>query len=256
MYRRSHSREFKLLVVQQAANGENRQTQLCREHHLAESLRLRWRRKYKAGSEAAFLPREAMGPEVLEPRIAEPERFCGQLSMENAVLKKTLGSSRSSNGTRRPSAPSRSIQNSQFFACVISSVPVVPGTPPIHLPRRSLVLATPCATPSNASFWSSPGTDIGVSPMRSSVQVGASITSGFCESCVRDLCSASSNAVLCRRPVLAMVDRSTRICPVICASVSLTRSGWLTSPTSGCRRHSSIWPVFWMRFPVAVSGGV
>jgi transposase-like protein len=97
--RRTHSREFKLMVVRQVANGEKRPAQICREHDLGESLLLRWRREYEARGEAAFLPREATGREVLEQRVAELERFCGQLSLENAVLKKALSSSRSLNGT-------------------------------------------------------------------------------------------------------------------------------------------------------------
>ena len=68
------------------------------DHALGESLLLRWRREYKARGEAAFLPREATGTEVLEQRIVELERFCGQLALENAVLKKALNSSRSPNG--------------------------------------------------------------------------------------------------------------------------------------------------------------
>ena len=98
--RRTHSREFKLMVVRQVANGEKRPAQIYREHDLAESLLLRWRREYEARGEAAFLPREATGSEVLEQRVAELERFCGQLALENAVLKKALNSSRSPNGTR------------------------------------------------------------------------------------------------------------------------------------------------------------
>lgn len=98
--RRTHSREFKLMVVRQVANGEKRPAQICREHDLGESLLLRWRREYEARGEAAFLPREATGSEVLEQRVAELERFCGQLALENAVLKKALNSSRLPHGTR------------------------------------------------------------------------------------------------------------------------------------------------------------
>jgi transposase-like protein len=96
--RRIHSREFKLMVVRQVANGEKRPAHICREHDLGESLLLRWRREYEARGEAAFSPREATGTEVLEQRIAELERFCGQLALENTVLKKALSNSRSPNG--------------------------------------------------------------------------------------------------------------------------------------------------------------
>ncbi len=45
---RIHSREFKLTVVRQIASGEKRPAQVCREHHLDESVLLRWRKDYDA----------------------------------------------------------------------------------------------------------------------------------------------------------------------------------------------------------------
>lgn len=96
---RVHSREFKLMVVRQVASGAKRPVQVCREHELTESLLLRWRHEYEARGEAAFTPREATGTEALEQRIAELERLCGQLALENAALKKGLSMRRSGNGT-------------------------------------------------------------------------------------------------------------------------------------------------------------
>jgi putative transposase len=91
---RVHSREFKLQLVKQVESGEKRPSQLCREHNLAESVLLKWRKEYKARGEEAFTPQQpgeirndAAG---LEARIAELERFCGQLALENAALKKAL----------------------------------------------------------------------------------------------------------------------------------------------------------------------
>ncbi len=52
---RTHSREFKLEVVRQIASGAKRPAQICREHELAESLLLRWRKEDEARGEAAFL---------------------------------------------------------------------------------------------------------------------------------------------------------------------------------------------------------
>jgi len=85
---RIHSREFKLTIVRQVASGEQRPAQICREHHLDESVLLRWRKEYDARGEAAFTPREGTEPDGLAQRVAELERFCGQLALENAVLKK------------------------------------------------------------------------------------------------------------------------------------------------------------------------
>ena len=96
---RSHSREFKLAVVRQVVTGEKRPAQVCREHQLAESLLLRWRKEYDARGEAAFAP--PAGCEAgLAQRVAELERFCGQLALENEILKKALQRAASRSGTR------------------------------------------------------------------------------------------------------------------------------------------------------------
>ncbi len=85
---RTHSREFTLATVRRVASGEKRPAQLCREHHLDERVLLRWRKEYGAGGEAAFTAREGAEPRGLEQRVAELERFCGQLALENTVLKR------------------------------------------------------------------------------------------------------------------------------------------------------------------------
>ena len=54
---RYHSREFKLEVVKQVESGEKRPAQICREHKLAESSLLKWRKEYAARGETAFTPR-------------------------------------------------------------------------------------------------------------------------------------------------------------------------------------------------------
>jgi transposase-like protein len=97
---RPHSREFKLTVVRQVANGARRPAQICREHNLDESVLLRWRKEYDARGEAAFTPREGTGPAGLGQRVAELERFCGQLALANAVLKKAVPSAASRSATR------------------------------------------------------------------------------------------------------------------------------------------------------------
>ena len=97
---RIHSREFKLDVVRQVAHGEKRPDQVCREHGLAESLLLRWRKEYDARGEAACGAPEETGTRGLEQRIGELERLCGQLALENAALKRGLSLSRSRSSTR------------------------------------------------------------------------------------------------------------------------------------------------------------
>ena len=97
---RPHSRELKLLIMRQLASGEKRPAQVCREHNLAASMVARWRQEYDARGEAAFAPQEATPTQALEAKVAELERFCGQLAMENTVLKKALRQLPSHNGTR------------------------------------------------------------------------------------------------------------------------------------------------------------
>ena len=97
---RTHNREFKLMIVRQLASGEKRPAQVCREHQLAASMVSRWRQEYDARGEAAFAPAEPTATQALEAKVAELERFCGQLAVENAVLKKALQRLPSQSGTR------------------------------------------------------------------------------------------------------------------------------------------------------------
>jgi len=54
--------------------------QVCREYGLADSVLSRWRREYQERGEAAFLPQASDAPTTEAQRIAELERFCGQLA--------------------------------------------------------------------------------------------------------------------------------------------------------------------------------
>jgi transposase len=96
--RRNHTREFKLQCCRQVATGEKRPAQVCREHKLSESVLLRWRKEYEVRGEAAFTEKQPSPNEALEARITELERFCGQLSLENQILKKSLKSMQSHRG--------------------------------------------------------------------------------------------------------------------------------------------------------------
>jgi transposase len=88
---RTFTREFKLDVVRQITSGEKRPAPVCREHQLAETVLLRWRREVEERGEAACTPKETVSSRPsAEVRVAELERFCGQLAVENAALKKAL----------------------------------------------------------------------------------------------------------------------------------------------------------------------
>jgi transposase-like protein len=97
---RTFSREFKLAAVRQVMVAGQRPAQVCREHTIAEGLLLRWRREYAERGEAAFTSPEAPSAAALERKVAELERFCGQLALENAALKKGLQTLPSRSGTR------------------------------------------------------------------------------------------------------------------------------------------------------------
>ena len=97
---RVHSREFELAAVRSVVGGAKRPAQVCREHGISEGLLLRWRREYEARGEGAFAPPQPSATEALERRIADLERLCGQMALENALLKKSLNGSLSRSGGR------------------------------------------------------------------------------------------------------------------------------------------------------------
>ena len=101
MVRKTYTREFKLKVVQAVEAAELRPAQACREYQIAESVLNRWRHEVRLrGTDAAFTPlaTPSATPDY-EARIAELERVCGQLAVENAALKKALQRVQSKSGT-------------------------------------------------------------------------------------------------------------------------------------------------------------
>jgi transposase len=97
--KRAHTREFKPECCRQVMSGQKRPAQVCREHNLSESVLLRWRREYEARGEAAFTEKQLSQTEALQREVAELERFCGKLALENEILKKGLARYRSGKGT-------------------------------------------------------------------------------------------------------------------------------------------------------------
>ncbi len=97
---RTFTREFKLAAVQDVVSGAKRPAQVCREHGLAEGLLLRWRREVAERGDAAFGPPAEASAVALARKVAELERFCGQLALENAALQKGLSALPSRSGTR------------------------------------------------------------------------------------------------------------------------------------------------------------
>ena len=62
-------------------------------------MQLKWRREYQARGEAAFIDKQLLESEALEQKVAELERFCSKLALENEILKKGLAKQHSGRGT-------------------------------------------------------------------------------------------------------------------------------------------------------------
>ena len=85
--RRRFTREFKLQVVREVEAGKS-PAQAAREHQVHPTLIIRWRKEHLQYAERAFTGNGRLYKD--EARIAELERMIGQLTMENALLKKAL----------------------------------------------------------------------------------------------------------------------------------------------------------------------
>ncbi len=85
--RRRFTREFKLQVVREMEAGKPL-AQAAREHQLHPSLIVKWGQAQREYADRAFAGNGNRYRD--EARIAELERVVGQLTMENALLKKAL----------------------------------------------------------------------------------------------------------------------------------------------------------------------
>ncbi len=85
--RRRFTRDFKLQVVREVESGKS-VAQVAREYQLHPTMINRWRREHERYADQAF---SGNGKSLKsETRVAELERMVGQLTMENALLKKAL----------------------------------------------------------------------------------------------------------------------------------------------------------------------
>lgn len=85
--RRQFTREFKLQVIREIEAGKA-VAQVAREHQLHPNTLIKWRKLHQQYAERAFSGHGQTYKD--EARIAELERMGGQLTMENALLKKAL----------------------------------------------------------------------------------------------------------------------------------------------------------------------
>ncbi len=85
--RRRFTREFKRQVVREVEAGKS-PAQAAREYQVHPTLIVRWRQEHLPYAEQAFTGNGRLFKD--EARSAELERLLGQLTMENALLKKAL----------------------------------------------------------------------------------------------------------------------------------------------------------------------
>jgi len=84
--RRRFSAAFKRQVVEEVLAGAATMAQVCRRYELCQTVVRNWREQYAQGRLAE---REQAG-EGDEQRLQELERMVGQLTMENALLKRAV----------------------------------------------------------------------------------------------------------------------------------------------------------------------
>ena len=81
--------EFKLDTVMEVLRGAKPIAQICRERDITDSLVYKWRQEFLEKAPGIFEGKQAANQHNEQAeRIAELERLVGQLTMENALLKK------------------------------------------------------------------------------------------------------------------------------------------------------------------------
>lgn len=85
--KREFTREFKLQILREIEAGKS-VAQVSREHQIHPTMIGRWRKQLAQYADRAFAGNGHLYKD--EARIAELERMIGQLTMENALLKKAL----------------------------------------------------------------------------------------------------------------------------------------------------------------------
>jgi transposase len=85
--RRQFSKEFKLQVIREIEAGKSL-AHTSREHQVHPNMLRKWQQQYQSYGDQAFAGNGHRYTE--EAKVAELERLIGQLTVENAFLKKVL----------------------------------------------------------------------------------------------------------------------------------------------------------------------
>ncbi len=81
--------QFKLETVLETLRGEKPIAQICRERAVTDSLVYKWRGEFLEKAPGIFEGKvTSQQNNTTNERVAELERLVGQLTMENALLKK------------------------------------------------------------------------------------------------------------------------------------------------------------------------
>jgi len=87
---RQFTAQFKLETVLEVLRGEKPIAQICRDRQVTDSLVYKWRQEFLDKAPNLFENKQTAASTQARQaeRIAELERLVGQLTMENALLKK------------------------------------------------------------------------------------------------------------------------------------------------------------------------
>ena len=92
---RQFSPQFRVQIVQQILSGQKSRAQVWRQYDLAPRVVGRWKSAYLQKGEQAWSRQPPTVEQLSESEHVQAlQRLCGQLSMENALLKKALGKTR------------------------------------------------------------------------------------------------------------------------------------------------------------------
>jgi len=97
---RQFTAQFKLETVMETLRGEKSIAQICRERAVTDSLVYKWRQEFLEKAPGLFETKQAAASVHADQteRIAELERLVGQLTMENALLKRAAVGSQQPGG--------------------------------------------------------------------------------------------------------------------------------------------------------------
>lgn len=87
----THDDETKAAAVLEALKGESSIADICRKYGISDSLFYRWRDQFIDGGKRALSKRQESPNAEMRRKLDEYESIIGKMTIENQILKKTLG---------------------------------------------------------------------------------------------------------------------------------------------------------------------